>query len=64
MIGLVGLNGELDFYYQHINQSNDIRVGKCHSVPRFLDNGKIELSEQWQWLNGDKSKGLSTVREK
>lgn len=64
MIGLVGLNGELDFYYQHINQSNDIRVGKCHSVPRILDNGKIELSEQWQWLNGDKSKGLSTVREK
>lgn len=64
MIGLVGLNGELDFYYQHINQNNDIRIGKCHSVPRVLDNGKIELSEQWQWLNGDKSKGISTVREK
>ena len=64
IIGLVEPNGELDFYCQHINQSNDIRVGKCHSVPRFLDNGKIELSEQWQWLNGDKSKGISTVREK
>lgn len=64
MIGFVELNGELDFYYMHINQNNDIRIGKCHSVPRFLDNGKIELAEQWQWLNGDKSKGLSTVWEK
>ena len=64
MIGIVDSNGELDFYYQHINQSNDIKAGKCHSIPHFLDDGKIELSEQWQWLNGDKSKGLSTVREK
>ncbi len=64
MIGLVGQDGELDFYYQHINHSNDMRVGKCHSVPHFLDHGKIELSEQWQWLNGDRSGGFSTVREK
>lgn len=64
LVGLVGLNGEIDFYYQHINQSNVIRIGKCHSVSHFLNNEKIELSEQWQWLNGDKSKGLSTVREK
>lgn len=64
MIGFVSTNGELDFYYQHINRRNDIRIGKCHSIPHILDDGKIELFEQWQWLNGDKSKGTSIVIEK
>lgn len=56
-------NGELDFYYQHINTQNQIRVGKCHSIPKMLASGKIELSEKWQWLNGDQSKGSSIVTE-
>lgn len=64
MIGSVATNGELDFYYQHINLHNEIKIGKCHSVPRVLEDGKIELSEQWEWLNGDKSKGVSIVKEK
>jgi hypothetical protein len=63
LIGTVDSNGELDFYYQHINLQNQIRVGKCHSIPQILDNGKIELSEEWQWLNGDMSKGSSVIRE-
>jgi len=29
----------------------------------MLDNGKIELAEEWQWLNGDMSKGSSVVTE-
>jgi hypothetical protein len=28
-----------------------------------LDNGKLELHEEWQWLNGDKSTGSSVVVE-
>lgn len=63
MIGFVEQNGALDFYYHHINTQNNIRVGKCHSIPRLLDNGKIELAEEWQWLNGDMSKGSSIVTE-
>ena len=63
LIGFVAENGELDFYYQHINTQNQIRVGKCRSIPKLLDNGKIELAEQWQWLNGDQSKGSSIVTE-
>ena len=64
LIGTVAQNGELDFYYQHINKQNIVRVGVCHSVPKVLDNGKIELYEKWQWLNGDKSKGVSVIIEK
>lgn len=64
LVGTVGENGELDFYYQHINEQKQARVGVCHSVPRVLDNGKIELAEKWKWLNGDKSEGTSVLVEK
>lgn len=64
MVGTVALNGEVDFYYQHINLNNQMRIGKCHSTPQILSDGRIELSEQWQWLNGNKSKGSSIVIEK
>ncbi len=64
MVGTVAVNGELDFHYQHINLNNQVRIGKCHSIPRILSDGRIELSEEWQWLNGDKSKGSSIVIEK
>lgn len=64
IIGTVAENGELDFYYQHININQQVRVGVCHSVPCALDNGKIQLAEEWQWLNGDKSKGSSVIIEK
>lgn len=64
LIGTVAENGELDFYYQHMNEQSQVRVGVCHSVPNILEDGKIELSETWQWLNGDKSQGISSIREK
>lgn len=64
MIGIVGENGELDFHYQHLNKDRQIRIGKCHSVPEIMENGKIALQEKWQWLNGDLSSGESVVVEK
>lgn len=64
MIGKVDSSGELDFHYQHLNQSGLVRVGKCHSIPHILENGKLELQEEWQWLNGDMSAGRSVVVEK
>lgn len=64
MIGTVDENGELDFRYQHLNKDRQIKIGKCHSIPFILENGKIALSEKWQWLNGDLSGGESVVVEK
>ena len=29
-----------------------------------MENGKIELLENWEWTNGDKSKGESKIKEK
>ena len=37
--------------------------GRCHSVPHVLENGKIELSEQWEWTSGGRSKGKSFMEE-
>lgn len=64
IIGTVSENGELDFHYQHININREIKIGKCHSVPHITDGGKIELHEEWQWLNGDKTEGSSILVEK
>lgn len=64
LLGTVSENGELDFYYQHINKQYQMRVGICHSVPHILGSGKIELFETWQWLSGDKSHGTSVICEK
>ena len=64
IIGKVNEYAELDFHYQHLNKDSQVRIGKCHSIPRILENGKIELQEKWQWLNGDMSSGESVVVEK
>ena len=63
LIGSVSDNGELDFVYHHVNQNMQIKTGKCHSVPTVLENGKIKLSEQWEWTSGDFSKGESLLVE-
>lgn len=63
MIGTVDESGELDFHYQHLNKDRQIRIGKCHSIPYIMENGKISLQEKWQWLNGDLSGGESVVVE-
>ncbi|AGF57177.1 GNAT family N-acetyltransferase [Clostridium saccharoperbutylacetonicum] len=63
IIGTVSEKGVLDFYYQHINKQGQQRIGKCHSVPQVLENGKLELREEWQWLNGDNSRGSSIIVE-
>ena len=63
LIGTVLSNGELDFVYHHMNRDMQVKTGKCHSVPTILENGKIELSEEWEWTSGDCSKGESLLVE-
>ena len=63
LIGTVLSNGELDFVYHHMNRDMQVKTGKCHSVPTILENGKIELSEKWEWTNRDCSKGKCLLVE-
>jgi GNAT superfamily N-acetyltransferase len=63
LIGTVLLDGQLDFVYQHMNADMQIKTGKCHSVPTVKEDGKLELSEEWEWTSGDFSKGISLLIE-
>ena len=63
LIGTVSINGELDFVYHHMNQVMQVKTGKCHSVPTILEDGKIELSEKWEWTSGNYSEGESLLVE-
>ncbi len=63
LIGTVSINGEFDFVYHHMNQAMQVKTGKCHSVPSVLEDGKIELSEKWEWTSGNYSEGESLLVE-
>ena len=56
-------NGDFDFVYQHINFNNEIKIGKCLSKAILQNDGKIKLSEKWQWLCDDMSQGESELIE-
>ena len=60
-------NGEVNeqtiFTYHHMNQAMQVKTGKCHSVPTVLEDGKIELSEKWEWTSGNYSEGESLLVE-
>ncbi|MEM7104224.1 MAG: n-acetylglutamate synthase [Bacteroidota bacterium] len=63
LIATVNEKGELDMRYQHLNSNLEFRMGKCHSTPEILPDGRIRLYENWQWLNGDLSTGSSIIEE-
>lgn len=56
-------SGNIDMVYHHMNLEGVIMTGKCRSTPQILPNGKIRLSEKWQWTNGDHSEGNSILEE-
>jgi hypothetical protein len=43
LAGTVNETGELKFNYEHINNKNKTRTGKCNSIPILLEDGRIEL---------------------
>lgn len=63
LIGLVDELGNIQMRYHQINQKGELMTGICNSIPVLLENGKIRLSEEWQWTSGDKSKGESILEE-
>lgn len=63
LIGLVKADGSLEFRYNHINATNEIRGGKCISTPEILTDGRIRLHESWKWLDLDQSEGKSIIEE-
>ena len=63
LIALVGQNSELNMRYQHVNISDELMTGTCHSKPIRLDDGRLALEENWKWTSGDMTSGYSVVEE-
>ncbi|WP_173917562.1 n-acetylglutamate synthase [Halobacillus sp. Marseille-Q1614] len=63
LVGIVNADDTLEFRYNHINISNEIRGGKCKSTPVITNDGKIELHEEWQWIDQKQTEGRSVIRE-
>ncbi|WP_204166827.1 n-acetylglutamate synthase [Bacillus sp. CGMCC 1.16541] len=63
LIGTVDLAGNLHFRYNHVNRDHEIRGGVCSSTPTYLEDGRIQLHEKWQWLDEEKTKGESIIEE-
>ena len=64
LVGYIADDGKLHFHYEHINNERIIRTGKCESEAKINNDGKIELTEKWEWTNGDKSNGKSKIIER
>ena len=60
LVGKIDTDNELQFTYQHINTSGELKTGSCHSVPR-TENGKLRFYESWQWTSGPT--GTSIIEE-
>lgn len=63
LIGIVDDAGNIDMRYQQVNSKGEIRTGVCQSSPEINDQGKIILTEKWQWTSGDLSSGSSLLME-
>ncbi|MDR2892462.1 MAG: n-acetylglutamate synthase [Deltaproteobacteria bacterium] len=63
LVGKVLEGGRLEFFYQHINQNMELRLGQCKTVPELLPDGRLRLHEDWKWMNGGLQSGTSTLEE-
>jgi hypothetical protein len=63
LIATVLSDGKLDMRYHQVNCNGDLMIGKCLSTPEIMEDGRIKLKEQWQWLSGDMPAGYSEIVE-
>jgi hypothetical protein len=55
--------GRLDMRYHHVTADGAFRTGAAIATPELLSDGRVRLTEEWQWTNGDRSAGRSVVEE-
>lgn len=63
LTGTIDNNGYLNFAYQHENTQGVIRTGRCISTPERMSDGRIRLTESWQWTDEEGGRGTSIVEE-
>ena len=55
--------GRLEMLYEHVSEDGVHRTGRCTAVPEILEGGRVMMHEEWEWTNGDRSKGKSILRQ-
>jgi hypothetical protein len=63
LIAKVLSGGRLDMRYHHLNDKDELMLGKCLSTPVRLPDGRLRFEEEWQWLTGAMSSGHSAIEE-
>jgi SAM-dependent methyltransferase len=56
-------NDCLDMRYQHVTTIGELKAGRCLSQPEAGPDGRLRLSERWQWTEGGSHSGHSIVEE-
>ena len=63
MVGVARDDGTFDLRYQHVSEDGELRAGRCLSTPEVLADGRLRLHEAWEWTEGGRGSGASTVEE-
>lgn len=63
LTGTCGPDGELDFAYCLVLETGEVISGHCTSVPRTLDDGRIQLDETWRRYGRHAATGVSRLYE-
>ena len=53
----------LDMVYHCVTTEDMLKAGKAIAQISVQPNGKLMLSLNWEWVNGDQGKGTSTYLE-
>ncbi|HYM06366.1 MAG TPA: DUF3291 domain-containing protein [Terriglobales bacterium] len=62
LVAVADNQGRLDMRYHHV-AGEALRTGAAIATTERLSDGRIRLLEEWQWTNGDRSRGSSVVEE-
>ncbi len=63
LLATASADASLRMHYQHVTTTGEFKAGTCVSRPELLADGRIRLHERWQWTEGGRSSGTSTVEE-
>lgn len=56
-------DSKIELIFQCLTKDGELKVGESKGVVSKNINGKLELSFEWNWLNGDLSGGESHYTE-
>lgn len=54
---------EIELLFQCVTETNELKAGQSKGKITEDSNGKLQLSFEWNWLNGDRSGGMSYYTE-